>query len=154
MKRLALVFTSAVVAMLCMCAQNVSAQNAGCAKCSGQNVMLQTSNGDTTSLRVPEFDNGVYDAYAYLDEHVEYPQELEGQQAEGTCTVQFLVGADGAVSQVTVAHSSGYKEMDEEAVRVVKDFPNWKPAEINGKAVAMRTQIPVKFVYKAPKTDE
>lgn len=154
MKNLVITLLSTVVVMFCINLQQVCAQNAGETKCDGQDMVIQktNSNGDTskTTLRVPEFDDGVADVYSYLDEHVTYPEALESQQAEGTCTVQFLVGTDGAISQVSVARSSGYKEMDEEAVRVVKDFPNWKPAMINGQAVAMKTQLPVKFVFVAP----
>ena len=151
MKKIAFVISSAVAALLCMNVQYGFSQNAGETKCDGEDMVIEKTNskGDTskTTLRVPEFDDGVYDVYAYLDEHVKYPESLEGQRAEGTCTVQFLVGADGSISQVTVARTSGYKEMDEEAVRVVKEFPNWKPAQMNGKAVAMKTQLPVRFEY-------
>ena len=158
MKKLAFVISSAVAALLCMNVQYGFAQNAGETKCDGEDMVIEKTNskGDTskTTLRVPEFDDGVYVVYAYLDEHVKYPESLEGQRVEGTCTVQFLVGADGSISQVTVARSSGYKEMDEEAVRVVKEFPNWKPAQINGKAVAMKTQLPVRFEYVEPDVSE
>lgn len=158
MKKFVITLLSTVVVMFCMNMQHCFAQDAGEAKCDGQDMVIQktNSNGDTskTTLRVPEFDDGVSDVYAYLDEHVTYPEALRSQQAEGTCTVQFLVGADGSISQVTVARTSGYKEMDEEAVRVVKEFPNWKPAQINGKAVAMKTQLPVKFVFVAPEETE
>lgn len=154
MKKLAFVISFAVATLLCMSVQNGFSQNAGQAKCDGEDMVIQKTNskGDTskTTLRVPEFDDGISDVYAYLAEHVQYPESLEGQRAEGTCTVQFLVGADGSISQVKVAHTSGYKEMDEEAVRVVKDFPNWKPAKIDGKAVAMKTQLPIHFKYVEP----
>ena len=122
MKKLAFVISFAVATLLCMSVQNGFSQNAGQAKCDGEDMVIQKTNskGDTskTTLRVPEFDDGISDVYAYLAEHVQYPESLEGQRAEGTCTVQFLVGADGSISQVKVAHTSGYKEMDEEAVRV------------------------------------
>ena len=147
-----------MVAACCMNVSSVMAQDAGEVKCDGEDMVIEktNSNGDTsrTTMRVPEFDDGIADVYAYLDEHVTYPEALESERAEGTCTVQFLVGADGSISQVSVARTSGYKEMDEEAVRVVKEFPNWKPAQLNGKAVAMKTQLPVRFEYEEPEVDE
>lgn len=155
MEKLSLLAVSLLVMVFCLNTQNVFAQNPGVPKCDGKEMVIQKTNssGDTskTTLQVPKFDDGVADIYAYLAEHVTYPQALENEQPEGTCTVQFLVGTDGSISQVKVARTSGYKEMDEEAVRVVKEFPNWKPAVIDGKVVAMKTQLPVHFVFNPDK---
>ena len=78
---------------------------------------------------------------------VTYPEALVSGEYEGTTTVQFVVGSDGEISEVSVFTSSGYPEMDDEAVRVVQNFPNWTPAKKNGEAFAMKTQIPIHFAY-------
>ena len=78
---------------------------------------------------------------------MKYPEALKASKVEGTTLVQFVVGTDGEISNVTVVQSSGYPEMDEEAVRIAESFPNWKPAAKNGELIAMKTQLPVRFVY-------
>ncbi|GAB4133807.1 MAG: hypothetical protein Fur0041_06360 [Bacteroidia bacterium] len=36
----------------------------------------------------------------------------------------------------------------EEAIRVITKMPKWKPGKMNGKNVAVKMTIPVKFVLK------
>ncbi len=46
----------------------------------------------------------------------------------GTVVISFLVYKDGTVQEVEVANSSGYKELDDHAVTVIKKSPKWIPA--------------------------
>lgn len=109
----------------------------------------KSANGDTTRMTMsfPEYPGGMDELYDYLDTSVTYPETLKSGEYEGTTTVQFVVGSDGEISEVSVFTSSGYPEMDDEAVRVVQNFPNWTPAKKNGEAFAMKTQIPIHFAY-------
>ena len=104
----------------------------------------------TAALSLPHFKGGNRAMCRYINKTKVYPINLKSQRAEGTAVVQAKVLADSTITDVELVTSSGYKEMDEEAVRVVKDFHNWKPAKIDGKAVAMKTQLPVQFKYVEP----
>ena len=123
-----------------------------CKTCDQQEMAFEQYNSQRemtgqSTLRLPEFNGGMDSLYLYMAENLEYPDALKSSKAEGTTLVQFTVGIDGGISSVSVVRSSGYPEMDEEAVRLVESFPNWKPAAKNGEAMAMKTQLPVRFVY-------
>jgi protein TonB len=58
--------------------------------------------------------------------------------------VNFVVEPDGSVSNVTVLRGIG-GGCDEEAMRVVKNMPKWKPGKQRGKAVRVQYMLPVNF---------
>lgn len=67
---------------------------------------------------------------------------------EGRCLIQFIVDADGRVVAPVVAQSSGFAELDAEALRVVKLMPVWNAGSTNGKAVNVLYTFPVRFSLK------
>jgi len=58
--------------------------------------------------------------------------------------VNFVVEPDGSVSNVKVLRGIG-GGCDEEAMRVVKTMPKWKPGKQRGKAVRVSYTLPVVF---------
>lgn len=58
--------------------------------------------------------------------------------------VQFIVERDGSISNPKIVRSI-HPMLDEEAIRVVKNMPNWNPGIINGKPVRVRYYIPINF---------
>lgn len=58
--------------------------------------------------------------------------------------MQFVVEKDGHISNVTVARGVD-KDLDLEAVRVVKTMPRWKPGKNGGKPVRCQYVLPVVF---------
>ena len=123
-----------------------------CSTCGQKEMAFEKYNSNremvgSSKLRLPEYSGGMDSLYLYLAENLKYPEALKASKVEGTTLVQFVVGTDGEISNVTVVQSSGYPEMDEEAVRVAESFPNWKPAAKDGELISMKTQLPVRFVY-------
>ncbi len=154
MKKLGISFIMALSIGILLFSGACKAQghNKPCTSCDQKEMAFEQYNSQRemkgqSTLRLPEFDGGMDELYLYMAENLEYPDALKSSKAEGTTLVQFTVGTDGSISSVGVVTSSGYAEMDEEAVRLVKSFPNWKPAAKNGEAIAMKTQLPVRFVY-------
>ena len=131
---------------------NAQSYNQPCNSCDQKEMAFEKYNSKKemvgkTTLRLPEYSGGMDSLYLYLAENLKYPEALKSSKVEGTTLVQFIVGVDGEISEVTVVQSSGYPEMDEEAVRVAESFPNWKPAAKDGELISMKTQLPVRFVY-------
>lgn len=91
----------------------------------------------------PEF-IGSESLNAYLMANVKYPQLARESGIAGTVFVQFVVEANGAVSNITIARGIG-GGCDEEALRVIKGMPHWKPGKQNGKAVRVKLSLPIKF---------
>ena len=93
----------------------------------------------------PEFPGGMKEMMTYLQSNLKYPEAAKAAGAEGKAFVQFVVKADGSISDVQIMRSSGNESLDAEALRVVKAMPKWKPAMNKGKAVNVKFVLPVVF---------
>ena len=93
----------------------------------------------------PEFPGGMKEMMKYLQSNIKYPEAAKVAGAEGKAFVQFVVKADGSISDVQIMHSTGNESLDAEALRVVKAMPKWKPAMNKGKAVNVKFVLPVVF---------
>ena len=63
----------------------------------------------------------------------------------GKSYIRFVVDWDGQVKDVSVFKSSGFKPLDNEAVRVVKLSPRWTAAKNNDICVPQQFVLPVEF---------
>ena len=94
--------------------------------------------------QMPEFPGGDAALIRFLSKHIRYPQVAQKMGVEGKVFLQFVVARDGSITDVQVVKGIS-KECDEEAVRVVKAMPLWKPGKQNGMPVAVRFTFPVFF---------
>lgn len=93
---------------------------------------------------MPEFPGGMDKMMDYLSKNIKYPEEAKEKGISGRVFLSFVVEKDGAVSNVKVVKGIG-KECDDEAVRVVKAMPKWKPGLMKGKLVRVNYMLPVNF---------
>jgi TonB family protein len=80
----------------------------------------------------------------YLADSLDYPEKALTDRREGTVRVQFVVGADGKLSDFKVVKSVS-PECDEEALRLLKEGPTWFPAVQNGRRMARKVVVGVPF---------
>lgn len=73
-----------------------------------------------------------------------YPEVSVRLNEEGTTTLSMKVMADGSVSNVTVAKSSGYSRLDDAAVSCAGRW-HYKPASQDGNPVEMNWQANVQW---------
>lgn len=92
----------------------------------------------------PEFPGGEDELMRYLMSHLKYPEEAVRSNISGRVTLGFVVNKNGEIDDIKVLRSVGYG-CDEEAVRVVKSMPGWKPAMNNGKPVNVYFNLPITF---------
>tara|TARA_B100001287_G_scaffold7021_1_gene5395 strand:- start:16946 stop:17362 length:417 start_codon:yes stop_codon:yes gene_type:complete len=92
----------------------------------------------------PEFPGGNAYLYKYLAEDIKYPEMAKENGIQGKVFVQFVVWKDGTIRDVKVVKGV-HKTLDNEALRVVKEMPKWKPGKQDGKAVNARFTMPIKF---------
>jgi len=92
----------------------------------------------------PEFQGGYEAMLKFLHDKMQYPTLAQESGIQGTVFVQFVVSKTGKISNVKILRGIG-GGCDEEAVRVVKEMPNWIPGRQNGQPVPVMFQIPVKF---------
>jgi protein TonB len=93
---------------------------------------------------VPEFPGGTEALSAYIQENLKYPEAALNKQQQGKVYVSFIVEKDGNITRVKIERGVS-AELDEEAKRIVRSMPNWKPAEAGGKPVASRCRLPIFF---------
>ena len=92
----------------------------------------------------PEYEGGMEALYKYLTENIHYPEQAKADGITGRVLVRFVVMDNGDIVNVEVARGIG-GGCDEEAVRVVKAMPKWKPAVSNGKTVNVQYSLPINF---------
>ena len=110
------------------------------------------------------------DLTTYLYNETRYPAIAEGTGAEGRAIVTFVVERDGSISHIKIArslasrftipiidsmtaeyrqkakaHNRALQAMDEEAVRVIKAMPKWKPGKYHDTVVRVSFVLPVPF---------
>jgi periplasmic protein TonB len=90
-----------------------------------------------------EYPGGAAAWQRYLIKTLRYPQEAQDNEIQGTVVVQFIVDKAGVVSEVQAI--SGPKELQDEAVRVIKKSGQWTPAVQNGRQVKSYKKQPIQF---------
>jgi TonB family protein len=80
----------------------------------------------------------------YLAMNIRYPVEAQKKGIQGRVICQFIIDKKGNVSHVSILRGVD-KDIDAEAIRVVKAMPQWKPAFNKGKPVNMVFTLPINF---------
>jgi TonB family protein len=80
----------------------------------------------------------------YLASNVQYPAQARRMGIEGTVIVVFVVNTDGSISDVKTLRGIG-GGADEEAIRVVKNSPNWEAGMQLDRLVRTRMRLPIRF---------
>jgi protein TonB len=92
----------------------------------------------------PEFVGGSTALDKFLDANLRYPLVARENEIMGRVIVRFMVAEDGTVAHAKVLRGIG-AGCDEEALRVVKAMPRWRPGKVNGKPVRAMYVLPITF---------
>ncbi len=104
-------------------------------------------NGDTIFRSVeqmPQFPGGEAALMKYIESHIKYPPLAATNKVQGKVIVQFVVKKDGSIGEVKVVRSVD-KDLDKEAIRVIKTLPKFTPGRQNGQVVSVWYTLPVSF---------
>ena len=108
---------------------------------------LATSYEDTVYQiveQMPKYTGGEEAMMKYVAENIKYPQAAKDKNISGRVFVGFVIEKDGSVSNVKVVRGIG-GGCDEEAARVIKEMPKWKPGMQKGKPVRVNYMMPIFF---------
>ena len=94
--------------------------------------------------QMPEFPGGPQALLLWIKNQIKYPSLAVENGIQGIVYVQFAVDRDGSVSNVHVARGV-YPSLDEEALRVIKELPKWKPGMQKGQLVRVAYTVPINF---------
>ena len=93
--------------------------------------------------QMPLFPGGDAALMKYIDSHIQYPPEA-ANNIQVRVILQFVVDKTGEIGEVKVVRSVD-KDLDKEAVRLIKTLPKFIPGRQNGQAVAVWYTLPVTF---------
>jgi len=110
-------------------------------------VERRTDEPFTVVEQWPEFRNGQSGLAAFLQKNLRYPAEASRAGIAGRVYVAFVVNADGSIVDAQVTKGIGFG-CDEEALRVIRLMPRWKPGKQSGQPVRVRFTMPIVFALE------
>ena len=93
---------------------------------------------------MPEFPGGEPALFKFIGENLKYPSDAQINNVEGKVILKFVVNTNGLADRVEVLRSVD-PSLDNEAMRVIKSLPKFKPGKQSGVAVPVWFIIPVTF---------
>lgn len=99
----------------------------------------------TTVDSMPQFPGGDEAFLNYIARNFVYPPEERDNGIQGKVFVEFVIDPAGFVRNVKVLKGvPNGPGIDQEAVRVIQDSPQWKPGTLNGIPVYVYYRVPVR----------
>lgn len=103
------------------------------------------SNHVFTSVEVaPTPQGGMDEFYKFVGNNYNYPPQAVEQGVNGRVLLQFVVEKDGSLTDIKVLRDLKYGT-GEEAIRMLKKAPKWKPGIQNGRPVRVQFTLPIQL---------
>ncbi len=93
------------------------------------------------------YEQGQIELQRYIAESLRFPATAAEYGYQGLVYVSFVVSTKGKVTDVKLVRGI-HKELDDEAIRVVKSLPDFEPGKQRGKPVRVEFTLPIRFVLK------
>lgn len=97
--------------------------------------------------QMPEFPGGIDKLLQFINDNMKYPSKAQMEGIQGRVIVQFIVDEDGYIMEPNIVRNIE-PSLDNEALRLIKMLPQWKPGTLKGKAVKVKYTVPVAFKLK------
>jgi TonB family protein len=92
----------------------------------------------------PQFKGGVEGFGKYLSHNIEYPVSARQNNIQGRVVLTFVVEKNGQIKDIKVLNPVN-PDIDNEAVRVLRNSPKWIPGTMFGSAVRVQYSVPISF---------
>lgn len=93
---------------------------------------------------MPIFTGGTGEMHRFIANTLSYPTEAVERDAQGLVVYTFVVEKDGTLSNFNIIHRAD-PLLNEEALRILKNMPPWRPARHKGEIVRSETYVPMYF---------
>jgi periplasmic protein TonB len=107
-----------------------------------------TTGGESEVFVTAEFEptpiGGMEKFYSFLGNKIKYPNAAKESGTQGRVVLTFIVEKDGSLTDIKAVRDPG-NGLADEAIRVLKLSPKWKPGSQNGRTVRVQYTIPVNF---------
>lgn len=94
---------------------------------------------------LPAYPGGEEALQNYLTTNMKYPATACDNGIEGVVNLECTIRTDGTVGPIRIVRMID-PDLEQEAIRLVKEMPAWTPAEKGGEPVETTVTIPVSFV--------
>ncbi|SKD05615.1 TonB family C-terminal domain-containing protein [Chitinophaga ginsengisegetis] len=99
----------------------------------------------------PSFPGGEEALAKYLSRNIRYPKTAQEKNISGTVFVSYVVNEEGNITDVRLLGKNPGFGLAEEAIRVVKEMPQWVPGKHQGKTVSVQFNLPIRFMLDTGK---
>ena len=97
----------------------------------------------------PEFPGGMEKLYQFIAANIKWPESDVEHNCQGKVFVTFVIEKDGSVNNPKIIRDPcPDKGFGDEALRVVKLMPKWKPGLQRGKPVRVQYNLPINFTLR------
>jgi protein TonB len=96
---------------------------------------------------MPSFPGGDVELFKFIYDNIKYPELAKENNIQGKVILRFCVTYKGTVDQVSIVRGVD-PSLDNEAIRVIKMLPLWKPGKQGGKPVNVWYSVPINFQLK------
>jgi TonB family protein len=113
-----------------------------------QKPIVETKETKATEIEV-EVEVVMVEAKALMSQNKDpkYPRIAKKRNYEGTVILHLKISDKGIVSEIRIQHSSGYRSLDESAIRAVRLW-KFSPAMKNQRNISSELILPVQFRLK------
>ncbi len=90
------------------------------------------------------FTGGPAEMNRFISSSLKYPAEASEQNQQGLVVYTFTVETDGTLSDFEIIHKA-HPALDQEALRIIKSMPPWRPAKSKSQVVRSKSYVPMYF---------
>ena len=117
-----------------------------------QYVSAQTQDSEKEVFKKVEviatFPGGMGEFYNFIAKNIRYPRDAMKKKIQGKVYIEFVIDEEGNMIQDSVKVFKGiYESLDNEAVKIIKQSPQWIPAKLtsNGPNVPIKMIVAIDF---------
>lgn len=93
-----------------------------------------------------QFQGGFGKFKEYVENYLIYPMSSGKKAVSGKVFIEFVINKDGSIDDSTIKVVKGINQYyDEEALRLMKECPDWIPGTMKGQPVKQKMVLPVTF---------
>lgn len=109
---------------------------------------INLNDDDPETMRIveelPEYPGGMVEFMKWLTINLRYPPAALRTKIEGKVMISFIVNKDGSISNIKI-EKHAHALLENEALRIAKLMPKWKPGKDHGKVCRTQVAIPIVF---------
>ncbi len=94
--------------------------------------------------KMPHFPGGEVELMKFISNNIRWPEGAD-KTKKGHIFVQFTIASSGKVCDAIIMRNNLGDAFGEEALRVINILPDFIPGEIDGKPVAVKFTLPIRF---------